>query len=323
MTALHRTSALQWPADASPTGRARVVEPEAETAWLGELVRESTAARVSLARGGERAAVQLALRQGVTDASRLTDLVFQGRHPERSGRPIGHDEQTLAREWVDIRDHVVRPLLAAASVAAPGPMAPPAPASGAFRPVPVESPGGGRVRDKRDPAASDVTTVRGVNGPLPLHRLAGQAWAAMVSAARADGIAEPLLLPVSGYRSSQHQTRLWQGALKRYGSPEEARKWVAPPGSSAHQSGRAIDLYLGARNDSSNVQKLRQMPAYLWLAANARRFGFYPYEREPWHWEYNPPAAGATPELEQSWLGETSTGGIPASRLEWPGATAD
>ena len=120
-----------------------VIDPQAETAWLGELVPEPTAVRFSLAQGGERAAVQLALRQGVTDPSRLTDLVFQGRHPERRGRPLGRDEDTLAREWVDIRDQVVRPLLSAA----PGP----APTAGAFRPVAVESPGGGRVRDKRDP----------------------------------------------------------------------------------------------------------------------------------------------------------------------------
>ena len=314
MTALHRTPAGPRPAGASRNGRGWVVEPEAETTGLGELVPKPVPVRVSLARGDERTAVQLAVRRGVTDVNRLTDLVFQRRHPERGGRPIRRDEQTLAREWADIREHVVRPLLASASVAAPAPAA-----VGAFRPVPVESPGGGRVRDKRDPAPSDVVTVRGVNGPVPLHRLAAQAWAAMVSAARADGIAQPLLLPVSGYRSSAHQNRLWQHALARYGSAEEARKWVAPPGSSAHQSGRAVDMYLGARNDSSNVPKLRGTPAYQWLVVNAQRFGFYPYEREPWHWEYNPPAAGTAHELEL----EIETDRIPSSGLEWPGASAD
>jgi LAS superfamily LD-carboxypeptidase LdcB len=318
---MHRTPAGRRPAEASLNGRGWVVEPEVEARWLGELVPEPVPVRVSLARGDERAAVQLALRQGVTDASRLTNLVFHGRHPERGGRSIGRDEQTLAREWVDIRDHVVRPLLASASAptAAPVPAGAPPAAPGAFRPVPVESPGGARVREKRDPAPSDVVTVRGVNGPVPLHRLAAEAWAAMVSAARADGIAQPLLLPVSGYRSSAHQNRLWQHALARYGSAEEARKWVAPPGGSAHQSGRAIDMYLGARNDSSNVPKLRRTPAYQWLVANARRFGFYPYEREPWHWEYNPPAAGTALELEL----DLETDRIPSSGLEWPGASAD
>jgi GH24 family phage-related lysozyme (muramidase) len=34
----------------------------------------------------------------------------------------------------------------------------------------------------------------------------------------------------SGYRSVTHQAKLWNDALKKYGSPSEARKWVAPPG---------------------------------------------------------------------------------------------
>jgi hypothetical protein len=161
-----------------------------------------------------------------------------------------------------------------------------------FHPIAVEAPGGGRVKDKRDPPANDVVRVSGASGPVPLQRLAAAAWTALVQAARADGLAHPLLLPVSGYRSSEHQQRLWQAALARYGTAEAARRWVAPPGSSAHQSGRAIDFNLGGRNDSGNVAALRRLPAYRWLVANAGRFGFYPYEAEPWHWEYNPPATG-------------------------------
>ncbi|MBP1693333.1 MAG: D-alanyl-D-alanine carboxypeptidase [Chloroflexi bacterium] len=138
--------------------------------------------------------------------------------------------------------------------------------------------------------------VRGVSKQIPLHRLAARAWEAMVAAARRAGLNDPLLLPTSGYRSSQHQRELWEAALKRYGSAEVARKWVAPPGSSAHQSGRAMDLYLGSKNDSSNVDNLRRLPAYQWMVANAERFGFYPYGNEPWHWEYNPPVpAGSAP----------------------------
>ena len=138
---------------------------------------------------------------------------------------------------------------------------------------------------------ADVVTVTGYGGKaIPLHRVAAAAWQALVRAARANGIADPVLLPVSGYRSPERQAQLWRDALQKYGSPEEARKWVAPPGSSAHQTGRAIDFYLGGQNGSGNVAQLRQLPAYHWMVANAVRFGFYPYEREPWHWEYNPPA---------------------------------
>jgi hypothetical protein len=194
-----------------------------------------------------------------------------------------------------------------------------------FRPTAAETPGGGRIRDKHDPAPGDLVTVRGVNGPVQLHRLAAQAWAALADAARAAGLREPLLLPVSGYRSSARQARLYQSALCRYGTPELARRWVAPPGSSAHQSGRAIDFYLGGRNASSNVAALRRTPAYLWLAGHAEIFGFYPYQAEPWHWEYNPPASQAAPGAmpEPMAAGPPASGngpgGIRAGRLEAPG----
>lgn len=185
-----------------------------------------------------------------------------------------------------------RALVQAGAGTPPGGSTIPPVTPGSFRPVAVESPGGGRVRDKRDPASADLVTVRGTGGrSIRLHRLAAQAWRAMVGAARADGINAPLLLPTSGYRSSAHQRRLWERALRNYGSAREARKWVAPPGSSAHQSGRAVDFYLGGRNSSRNVANLRRTRAYQWLVRNAERFGFYPYPREPWHWEYNPPAA--------------------------------
>jgi D-alanyl-D-alanine dipeptidase len=161
----------------------------------------------------------------------------------------------------------------------------------AFTPTPVESPGGGRIREKRPPSPDNLTTVPGLGKRrIKLYRFAAAGWQALVAAARADGIHSPLLLPVSGYRDPNRQATLWAAAVKRYGSPKEARRWVAPPGGSAHQTGRAIDFYLGGRNSSANVGTLRQTRAYQWLVANAERFGFYPYEREPWHWEYNPPA---------------------------------
>jgi hypothetical protein len=168
-----------------------------------------------------------------------------------------------------------------------------------FVPAPVENPGGGRIKNKKPPNRTDVVSVRGVGQrQIPLHRLAATALQALINAARADGLAEPLLRPVSGFRDPARQAQLWQQALARYGSPQEARRWVAPPGGSAHQSGRAIDFYLGGRNASNNVAQLRTLPAYRWLVTNARRFGFYPYEREPWHWEYNPPVAA---NREREW----------------------
>ncbi|HET8909840.1 MAG TPA: D-alanyl-D-alanine carboxypeptidase family protein, partial [Ktedonobacteraceae bacterium] len=136
-----------------------------------------------------------------------------------------------------------------------------APSPGGFVPIPVERPGGGRIRDKRDPTPADIVTVQGISRNIPLHRQAAAAWRALVTAARAAGLQSPLFLPVSGYRSWTEQNVLWQRALRKYGSASEARKFVAPPGGSAHQSGRAIDFYLGGNiasaTSSANIANLR------------------------------------------------------------------
>ncbi len=178
----------------------------------------------------------------------------------------------------------------------------------AFQPVAVENPGGGRIRDKRDPARADTVVVDGYRGRrVRLHHLAAKAWRAMVDAARAAGIAEPLLLPVSGYRSTARQRKLFASAVKKYGSERKARRWVAKPGGSAHHSGRAIDLYLGYRISSKYVRQMRKTTAWQWLRDNAERFGFYPYDAEPWHWEYNPPMSSVS-------SGSASTAAVRATR---------
>lgn len=79
---------------------------------------------------------------------------------------------------------------------------------------------------------------------------------------------------VSAYRSTEHQQRLYQAAIKKYGSEQAARKWVAPPGRSNHNHGLAIDL----RYASDEAKE--------WAHANAARFGLsFPMDHEPWHIE--------------------------------------
>jgi hypothetical protein len=62
---------------------------------------------------------------------------------------------------------------------------------------------------------------------------------------------------------------------------------------SAHRTGLAVDLYLGAApkadpasTDDANRLFQSKTPAYRWLVRNAGRFGFLPYPFEPWHWEW-------------------------------------
>lgn len=78
----------------------------------------------------------------------------------------------------------------------------------------------------------------------------------------------------SGFRSPERQKQLWEQALQKYGSPEKARKWVAPPGRSFHNHGTAADLkYL---NDAAKA----------WVHQNAGQFGLaFPLANEPWHIE--------------------------------------
>lgn len=81
----------------------------------------------------------------------------------------------------------------------------------------------------------------------------------------------------SAYRSVEHQEKLWNQALKKYGSVSVARKWVAPPGHSQHNKGYALDVAMyrnGKRISQSEFDKIINMA------------GFYrPMSWEGWHIE--------------------------------------
>jgi hypothetical protein len=66
----------------------------------------------ALSGGSEAIAVRIAVALGNRDENRLSDLVFFWRHPERSGRKLVKGEpgfDTMAKEWLAIRDNLVRP----------------------------------------------------------------------------------------------------------------------------------------------------------------------------------------------------------------------
>jgi hypothetical protein len=79
----------------------------------------------------------------------------------------------------------------------------------------------------------------------------------------------------SGFRSQQLQERLFNNAVKKYGSENEASKWVLPKDVSHHPWGIAIDVnYPGDRK------------AVNWLEENGSVFGLCRvYENEWWHFE--------------------------------------
>ena len=81
----------------------------------------------------------------------------------------------------------------------------------------------------------------------------------------------------SGFRSPEHQGRLYDAALEKYGSEAAARKWVAPPGKSQHNHGGAADLRFGSDE------------ARTWAHDNAVDFGLnFRMDYEPWHIEQHP-----------------------------------
>jgi D-alanyl-D-alanine carboxypeptidase len=62
---------------------------------------------------------------------------------------------------------------------------------------------------------------------------------------------------------------------------------------SAHRTGLALDIYLGAApgqapesSDDANRLYQSKSGAYAWLIANAASYGFVNYPFEPWHWEW-------------------------------------
>jgi D-alanyl-D-alanine carboxypeptidase len=111
------------------------------------------------------------------------------------------------------------------------------------------------------------------------------AYRRMIAAARAQiGVAPPLLTIASAYRGPDEEAaRCADGSC---GTPAKAR-------CSAHRTGLALDLYLGAAPGGQPFSTayedrlfLSRTPAYRWLAAHADQFGFTPYPFEPWHWEW-------------------------------------
>ena len=80
----------------------------------------------------------------------------------------------------------------------------------------------------------------------------------------------------SGWRSPEYQERLLHEAVSKYGSEEEAARWVATPSTSAHVSGDAVDI--GPR-------------AAAWLSDHGASYGLCQiYGNEPWHYELRPEA---------------------------------
>lgn len=94
----------------------------------------------------------------------------------------------------------------------------------------------------------------------------------------------------SGARSFERQAQLFSAAVKKYGSVEAARKWVAPPGSSQHNKGAAADL------------RFASDAARRWAHENAPIYGLnFRMGHEPWHVEMAKDGVTSVRALDDAW----------------------
>jgi murein DD-endopeptidase MepM/ murein hydrolase activator NlpD/peptidoglycan hydrolase-like protein with peptidoglycan-binding domain len=111
----------------------------------------------------------------------------------------------------------------------------------------------------------------------------------------------------------------WRSAVKQAAiSKSQPNPKAAARGQSAHMYGLAVDLRLSVpglnvaeastrtAEKMANLVRMYRSPVYKWMALRAKDFGWYPYRREPWHWEYNPPG------FKERFEGSASSGGSPS-----------
>lgn len=130
--------------------------------------------------------------------------------------------------------------------------------------------------------------------PMLVAKVIAKPLSEMVEAARQDGLS---LMVASAYRSKDDQKKLYDGFMTERGQAFTVSH-VAPPGTSEHQTGMAVDMSSASSACSADSDKCElQSASIVWLAQNAPRFGFiqrYPmgkqsvtgFANEEWHYRY-------------------------------------
>lgn len=109
--------------------------------------------------------------------------------------------------------------------------------------------------------------------------------AAAMREAQTDASADGVVFAITGgWRSARYQQWLLEDAVTRYGSQEEAEKYVATPDRSKHVTGEAVDV------GSADAQA--------WLSRNGSGYGIcQTYANEPWHFELATAPGGQCPPM--------------------------
>ena len=111
----------------------------------------------------------------------------------------------------------------------------------------------------------------------------------------------------SAYRTIEKSAELYQRKVQQYlnagysqaKAESEAAKWVAPPGTSEHHTGLAMDIvssdYWGQYSDLEHDYE--KFDSFKWMYEHCAEYGFilrYPKDKqditgityEPWHYRY-------------------------------------
>jgi LAS superfamily LD-carboxypeptidase LdcB len=142
-----------------------------------------------------------------------------------------------------------------------------------------------------------LESVPGFSDPLPgektpptqpsgkrLNKHALKRFLDMRKAALNDGVA---LIVLSAYRDPKKA----KAKAKRVNNKNAVASF------SAHSLGLAFDLKMShgkkrfretKTSPMQNVVNMRTSSAHKWLFLRGAKYGWFPYQNEPWHWEYNP-----------------------------------
>lgn len=152
---------------------------------------------------------------------------------------------------------------------------------------------GNLVRIPAFPTPADGSTPPNQRAGHRLYRAAQESFVRMRAAALADGV--PLIV-VSSYRDP--------AVARRRAAAADNPAAVAS--FSSHSLGLAVDLQMsmsyedpsGQQQDlrftettttpMQNVVDMRKSPVHKWIFLHGAEYGWFPYQNEPWHWEYNP-----------------------------------
>ncbi|MCD9624427.1 M15 family metallopeptidase [Rhabdothermincola salaria] len=254
------------------------VDAEADAVAAERAVASLTAAR------DEQAAFAAALRarldQRLSDAAALEELDAE------LARTIREEEAAVAAALARLAPPPPPPPPPAPSDPgptnpAPAPTAPPTQGGGAPAPAPAPSPAPTSPPTTSAPRPSPSAPALRTVGGITVAASIADNVAALLDAARSAGIS----LGGSGYRSSESQIALRRQncGTSQYAiwdmPPDLCSPPTARPGMSNHERGLAIDFTANGRFITS-----RSDPGFVWLAANAARYGLFNLPSEPWHW---------------------------------------